>query len=179
MLVTERLTLRAFRKADAEDFAALHADPLAMRDYGVTFSRDHSDARLDRIIAAWRHDGYGRYAVFLGEHFAGYVGVMHRASPDHPLGAHDEIGWRLSSRFWGRGIATEAASAVLEHTSERLGQTRILAYTAQDNLASQAVMTRLGLIRMPDLDFATPYPPYFDTWRGLVWRVPPHFGGME
>lgn len=179
MLTTDRLTLRPFRKTDAEDFAALHADPLAMRDYGATLSREHADARLDQLIAAWRRDGYGRYAVFENDAFAGYVGVMHRNETEHPLGVHDEIGWRLLSGFWGRGIAREAAHVTLAHATRHLGLHRILAYTAPDNIASQSVMTRLGLIRTPELDFALPYPPYFDMWQGLVWRVPAHFGGIE
>ncbi|MEM7076904.1 MAG: GNAT family N-acetyltransferase [Pseudomonadota bacterium] len=179
MLTTDRLTLRPFGKTDLEAFAALHADPDSMRDYGAVMSRDQCEARLHRIIEAWRRDGYGRYAIRYGGAFAGYAGVMRREDADHPLGPHDEIGWRLLPRFWGRGLATEAARAVLVHAVQDLGLRGILAYTAPDNHASQRVMARLGLIRATELDFAVPVPRYFEHWQGLVWRVPAHFGGIE
>lgn len=179
MLKTERLTLRPFEPKDLDDFAALHTDPQAMRDYGTVMSHTQSRSRLAHIVEAWEQHGYGRYAVFMGPAFAGYVGVMHNDEPDHPLGPHDEIGWRLHERFWGYGLATEAARAVLVEAQTRFNLSDVLAYTAPDNLASQAVMTRLGLIRSPDLDFAVQVPSFFEHWQGLVWRAPRHFGGME
>ncbi len=179
MLTTARLTLRPFVESDLEDFAALHADPKAMQDYGAVMSNDQAAARLLPIVRAWREQGYGRFAVCMGPAFVGYVGVMHRAEADHPLGPHDEIGWRLHGRHWGYGLATEAARAALIHAQTTCQRADILAYTAPDNLASQAVMARLGLIRAPERDFALPVPPYFERWRGLVWRVPPYVGGIE
>ncbi|MEM6480998.1 MAG: GNAT family N-acetyltransferase [Pseudomonadota bacterium] len=179
MLTTERLTLRPFVVEDLENFAALHADPNAMRDYGTTMSTEMSKARLDSILEAWQHQGYGRLAVFMGPAFVGYVGVMYRDDPDHPLGTHNEIGWRLHSRFWGFGLATEAAHAVLIQAQSTFALKDILAFTAPDNLASQAVMARLGLLRAPDLDFSISVPSFFEHWQGLVWRVPDHFGGIE
>jgi RimJ/RimL family protein N-acetyltransferase len=43
----------------------------------------------------------------------------------------------------------------------------VLAYTAIDNLRSQAVMERLGLRRDPMLDFDVLYDDV--PWHGLVW----------
>lgn len=56
-----------------------------------------------------------------------------------------EIGWRLAKEFWGRGLATEAARAVLKHGFETLGFQRIIATVQVPNLASIRVVEKLGL----------------------------------
>lgn len=55
-----------------------------------------------------------------------------------------EIGWHLDPQAWGRGHATEAGRAVLEH-AWATGAQEVLAVTRPDNAASQAVCERLGL----------------------------------
>lgn len=56
-----------------------------------------------------------------------------------------EIGWHLHPDAWGRGYATEAASVVLADALDR-GLPRVVAVTDVDNLASQAVCRRLGMV---------------------------------
>ena len=53
---------------------------------------------------------------------------------------------------------------------ERVGLSEVLAYTAVDNVRSQAVMNRLGMERRTDLDFASQYDG-FGLWNGLVWSA--------
>ncbi len=67
-----------------------------------------------------------------------------------------ELGWRLAREFWGRGIASEAAGAVIGYAFQTLGLSELLAYTAVLNLRSQRVMERLGMQRNPDEDFLHP-----------------------
>jgi RimJ/RimL family protein N-acetyltransferase len=55
-----------------------------------------------------------------------------------------EIGWHLHPDYQGRGLATEAARALLSAAAQA-GQERVLALTDPDNTASQAVAGRLGL----------------------------------
>jgi len=69
---------------------------------------------------------------------------------------------------WGHGYATEAARAALNDAFARMGFAEIVAYTAPDNLRSQAVMNRLRLERDPSRDFTADYDG-IKAWRGLVW----------
>ena len=101
-----------------------------------------------------------------GGEFLGYCGVT-RVREDHPIGIHDEIGWRLIRRAWGHGYATEAARAALIDLFRRVKVNEVLAYTDAQNVRSQAVMRRLGLRRDPSRDFAI-YSDRLGTWRGLV-----------
>ena len=67
-----------------------------------------------------------------------------------------EIGWRLARRFCGQGYATEGAIAALQFGFEDLNLPEIVAFTAQINWRSIAVMERLAMQRNPDDDFDHP-----------------------
>jgi len=170
-LRTPRLTLRSWHAKDRAAFAQLNADPEVARDLGGPLTRAESDAKFERYVATFARHGFSRLAIEDSQRrFIGYAGVM-PSRQDHPLGPHAEIGWRLARDAWGHGYATEAARAVLADAFGRLGVREVLAYTASDNLRSQAVMARLGLQRDERLDFSE-----FNgerAWHGLVWVARP------
>jgi RimJ/RimL family protein N-acetyltransferase len=165
---TPRTRLRCWEQTDRDALAAMHADREVMHDYGGPISRRESDAKLDRYAATYRQHGFCRWAVE-GRDGAllGYAGIM-PSRPGHPLGSHFEIGWRLVRHAWGHGYATEAARAALADGFIRVGLAEVVAYTASDNLRSQAVMDRLQLRRDPSRDFTADYDS-IKGWRGLVW----------
>jgi RimJ/RimL family protein N-acetyltransferase len=166
---TARLRLRKWRESDKPDFAAMSADPEVMNDLGGPISRAASDAKLDRYAAAFDRDGVGRWVLEdRGGRFLGYTGVMFRAEP---IGEHYEIGWRLVRDAWGRGYATEAATAALHDAFARAKLKEVLAYTSPDNLRSQAVMARLNLLRDPSRDFTADFGR--GDWHGLMWVAHP------
>lgn len=168
---TPRTRLRCWRPTDQDAFAAMHADPEVMQDYGGPISRKESDTKLDRYKATYDQHGFCRWAVEGREgDFFGYVGVM-PSRPGHPLGLHSDIGWRLIRRVWGHGYPTEAARAALHDAFTRLRLSEVIAYTSPDNLRSQAVMGRLQLRHDPSRDFTADYD-IIKGWRGPV-RVAP------
>ena len=56
-----------------------------------------------------------------------------------------EVGWLLERSAWGRGLATEAALACVDHGLEQVGLERIISIARTDNLASRRVMEKAGL----------------------------------
>ena len=56
-----------------------------------------------------------------------------------------EVGWWLTPSRWGRGLASEAGGALIEHGFAAHALERIVAITHPHNLKSQAVMERLGM----------------------------------
>jgi RimJ/RimL family protein N-acetyltransferase len=168
MISTPRTQLRCWEDADRDAFAAMHADPEVMQDYGGPISRRESDAKLDRYVAAYHQHGFCRWAIEGREGAVlGYAGIM-PSRRDHPIGSHLEIGWRLMRQAWGHGYATEAARAALNDGFARMRFAEVVAYTAPDNLRSQAVMNRLPMRRDPSRDFTADYDA-IKAWRGLVW----------
>lgn len=146
---TPRLILRAWREADCEPWADICEDPEVMEFLppGPAPRADSIAAvrRLDDNLARPSVNGHcaGLSAVELKEsgELLGFVGVnRHRWFPDEL-----EIGWRLGRSAWGKGYATEAATAWADRAFTVLEAPRLISITMRTNLRSQAVMKRLGL----------------------------------
>jgi len=109
-------------------------------------AREESDAFAARIRRGLAERGWGLWAVEVrgGAPFAGYVG-LEIPGADLPVSPCVEVGWRLAVEHWGRGYATEAARAALEHGFGALGLHEIVSFTSTGNRRSRAVMERLGM----------------------------------
>ena len=88
----------------------------------------------------------------------GFVGLLHRTKEefDAPFMPATEIGWRLSSKHWNKGYATEAALAVLEYGFTQLNLEEIVSFTVVNNKASRRIMEKIGLQHHPTEDFDHP-----------------------
>ena len=155
-LTTDRLLLREWREEDRAPFAALNADPAVMEHFPVPLTRDESDAMVDRAITLWAETGLCWFAVQLHDGpFIGFTG-LHRQVFDAPFTPAVEIGWRLARPHWGKGYATEAARTALDWGFRERDLDRVVSFTIPANHRSQAVMQRIGLVRVPDGDFDHP-----------------------
>lgn len=146
-LLTPRLRLRAHTAGDLDAAAAMWADPLVVRHIGGTpFSRSDVWARLLRYAGMWPMLGYGFWAVEArsGGDFLGDIGIMDaRREIDPPIDA-PEVGWAFASAAHGRGIATEALSAVLGWADAALAHPSTVALIDDGNAASAAVAAKFG-----------------------------------
>jgi len=161
--------LRQWRPADRQPFAALNADPEVMEHLHGLMTREESDAFVDRIEAHWRDRGFGLWALEVPDEaeLIGYTGLA-----VHPFMPQPEIGWRLARRFWGRGLATEAARAALADGFERVGLEEVVSFTIPANVRSTRVMERLGMTHDPRDDFDHPrFPPGHRLSRHVLYRV--------
>jgi RimJ/RimL family protein N-acetyltransferase len=157
-LQTERLLLRRWRPTDLEPFAAMNADAALMEHFPAPLSAEQSDALVQRIERCFEERGYGLWAVEVLDEgaFAGFVGLEPVVDELLPFAPAVELGWRLAQPFWGRGIASEAASAAVALAFEELALTDLVSYTAAINVRSRRVMERLGMCRDPAEDFVHP-----------------------
>jgi RimJ/RimL family protein N-acetyltransferase len=161
LLTTERLILRQWQESDRDAFARLNADPVVRQFFPSVQTREESDADAARIQNAIEARGWGFWAVEVrgGAPFIGFVGLSvpgfeaHFTSPRAPC---VEIGWRLLKEHWGKGYASEAATACLRFGFEKLTLQEIVAFTVPLNERSRAVMTRIGMSRDPADDFDHP-----------------------
>ena len=96
----------------------------------------------------------GSQLIDSGE-FIGFTGlsVPRRTLPFSPC---VEVGWRLARGFWGKGFATEAASAALRFGFGQLSLAEIVSFTAKGNQRSRAVMERLGFTLLERIPFDNP-----------------------
>ncbi len=158
MILTDRLVLRAPVEADRPAIVALNADPRVGAWLGGVRDAAETGVYLDWHQAQFAEHGFGLYAVERESDGAviGLTGLWHVPDYVPGLAGRVEIGWRFVPEAWGQGYATEAARAALEHGFDVLGLGEIVAFTARPNLASQAVMTRIGMIEDPSKAFDHP-----------------------
>ena len=157
VLETDRLVLRRWKDSDREPFAAMSRDPEVMEFFPAPLSREESDAMVDRIEQKFEERGWSLFAVEEreGGKFTGFVG-LNVPGYETPFTPCVEIGWRLARPFWGRGLATEAARAVLDFGFHQLDLHEIVSFTAVQNRRSQKLMERIGMTRDPENDFDHP-----------------------
>jgi len=157
MIESDRLLLRSWEERDREPFARLNADPRVMEFFPACLSAVESESLVDRIEEHFREHGFTMWAAELREQrqFIGFVGL---AVPNFK--AHFtpcvEIGWRLAAAYWGRGLATEGARAVVQNAFESLNLDALVAYTVPANLRSRRVMEKIGMTHDPRDDFDHP-----------------------
>ena len=110
-----------------------HAGPL---------TRAQATERLERYVRCWQEHGLGMFGVRLRDQPmpVGWAGLQ-------PLSGTDEIevGYAFGKSAWGRGYATEVASALVQWGFEALGLERIVAVASPENAASRRVMDKLGM----------------------------------
>jgi RimJ/RimL family protein N-acetyltransferase len=152
MIETPRLVLRPFALDDLDAFASMNADAEVMRYIGAgkPQSREQTGARLLAFIEHQKEHGFGLWAAVdkASGDVAGFCGLQFL---DHT--PEVEVGYRLAKRFWGMGLASEAARTSLRYGFEELGLDRIVAVVRPENAASQRVVEKIGLRYVRDARF--------------------------
>lgn len=157
MIETERLILRSYREEDREALAEINGHPGVGRWLGGVLTREQSDAWMDRVTAHIARHGFGFFAAErkADGRLVGAIGLM-ILGKGIPGAGGIELGWRLHPEAHGSGLATEGAAACRDWAFSELGIETVLAITAETNVRSQAVMTRIGMVRDPAKDFDHP-----------------------
>ena len=150
-----RVRLRQWEERDLEPFGELNADPVAMEYFPSTFTRAQSDEMVARLRTTIDEHGFGFWCLEIDGACAGFTGLV-VPNFEAPFMPAIEIGWRMLPRYWGRGLATEAARLALDHGFNVLQASEIVAYTAVANARSRAVMERLGMHHDAGDDFDHP-----------------------
>lgn len=140
MIETERLILRQVAVGDLDEVVRLHEDPEVARFMG-TPDREWLVEWVEGSDREWAELGYGRMVILdrAGGAFLGRTGLKR-----WPQFEETEVGWALRAEARGKGVATEAARAVLSW-SEQFDLPYVTAMIRPDNAPSLAVAERLGL----------------------------------
>jgi RimJ/RimL family protein N-acetyltransferase len=142
-LVTERLLLRGLELSDFDAYAAICADPEVRRYLGDGRPLERSAAwrEMALLLGHWDLRGFGQWAVIQRQtrELVGRAGLW---QPEGWPGL--ELGWILGRPYWGRGFATEAARAALDHAFASLGARRVISLIHPKNARSIRVAESLG-----------------------------------
>ena len=128
---------------DLEALTEMHLDPEVTRFIGVRTPEETRNS-LSEWIAAYQLLGFAKWAVVLREtcELVGRCGL----TPEELDGVSElELGWTFARAYWGRGYATEAASAAMKYTFDVLQLRRIVSLIDPQNFASERVAVRIGM----------------------------------
>ena len=144
LISSERLRFRPFTNADTDELHRIFIEPGVRRflwDYQIV-SRERVSELIETSTASFASAGHGLWAVVSRQHdvIIGFCGFWTFHEPPRM-----ELLYGVAPAFWKRGLATEAARAMIHYGFNQLSFTRIEASTDTANLASIAVMKKAGM----------------------------------
>ena len=139
---TQRLILRKFIPGDLDELHRIFSDPAVIKFIGVgePATREETELALDSMLRHWQRHGFGRWA-FTDRSTGNLIGCGGLRS----LFGKPELVYLFEQEYWGRGLATEVARAILTYGFVDMYFDQILAITKPDNSASIRVMQKLGM----------------------------------
>ena len=146
ILETKRLILRHQVLTDLDDLYALYCDPDIIR-YIPDAPRNFQETREElewHMNGHPKHPELGLWATIYKEtnKFIGRCGLL----PWTVDGTFEvEVAYTISKTFWGQGLGSEAAQAILNYGFDQLHLTRLICLIEPDNLASKKVATKIGM----------------------------------
>ena len=145
VLETERLTLRKMRMSDGPDVYRYACDPEVARHVLWEAHRSLWETRsyIRYLLYQYRNGEPGSWAIVLKEtgKVVGTIGYMGYSRDNSTV----EVGYSLARAHWGKGLMTEALTAVIAETFRTLKLHRIEAMHFTDNPASGRVMAKCGM----------------------------------
>jgi ribosomal-protein-alanine N-acetyltransferase len=146
ILQTHRLTLRHLEPADLDALFALYRDPDVRRHFpGGTLTLDETREELEWFRNGHpRHPELGLWATIERSTgaFVGRCGLL----PWTIDGVFEvELAYLIDKSHWRKGLATEAARAIVEHAGTALGLSRLICLVMPDNVASAGVAMKVGM----------------------------------
>lgn len=141
---TERLEWRIWRTDDLELATGLWGDPEVGRyiSNGGRFTPDAIRERLGRELESAATDGIQYWPLFMRADgaFVGCCGLR----PYRREARIEEFGVHIRPTFWRRGLALEAARAVIEHAFVTRRVEALFAGHHPHNVSSRDMLTKLG-----------------------------------
>jgi len=147
---TRRLLAERVTAAHWLDLRRMDEDDSFMARLGGPRDVDGTVAYLQMNLKHWADHGFGMWML----RDAVSKAIIGRAILRHlDVEGVDEIevGYGFMPEYWGRGLATEVARACVKMGFGRLGVETLVAITTPDNLASQHVMRKAGLVYERDI----------------------------
>jgi RimJ/RimL family protein N-acetyltransferase len=142
---------------DRRPFAATNCAPQAMQHFSGLLTPIESNRIIDRAEAHFEQRGFGPWAAKLrrNREFIGFIGLS-VPNFEAPFMPSVEIGWRLATPYWGKGLATEGAKAVIFRAFAFLKLPALVSFTVPENTRSRRVMEKLNMTHNPADDFDHP-----------------------
>ena len=161
VFLSSRLRCRHWVPADRTILLEVYGDADAMRFVGdgTPLTEEEADLWFEVTFRNYARRGYGMFTLedrATGQ-VVGFAGLVHPG--DQP---EAEVKYAFARAWWGRGLATESVTHLLEVAGSRYGLREVIATVAPAHGASQRVLAKAGMSRREDRR-------YEDGGRSLVF----------
>ena len=146
IIKTERLILRELHNQDVVLLSKVLSDEESMQFYDHPFNEHEVEEWINWNIGNYATYNCGLWAVVLKEDgtFLGDCGITMQNIDGEVV---PEIGFHIIKIYCNKGYATEAAKACMKYAFNVLGFEKIYSYSTIDNLPSQKVASKIGMIK--------------------------------
>jgi ribosomal-protein-alanine N-acetyltransferase len=140
---TNRLVAERMCAEDLDTLCRMNQDPRVMATLGGLRSAEQTRQFLSASLDHWDRHGYGLW-MFRDSADRQFVGRGGLRRIEITGNLEVELAYALMAEYWGRGLATEMAQAIVDLGFRRLGLKEIVCFTLPTNRASQRVMEKVG-----------------------------------
>ncbi len=150
MITTKRLIIRPFHKDDLDDFYEYAKVPGVGEMAGWPHHKDKKESK--RILKLFLEDDFV-FAIVLRktQKVIGSIGLHNK--PFDEYDAHykqKELGYVLSKTYWGQGLMSEAAEALIAYAFETWHLDRITCAHFTFNQGSKRIIEKMGFSYVRD-----------------------------
>jgi [ribosomal protein S5]-alanine N-acetyltransferase len=146
IIETERLELRPLTMDDLDALALIYRDPEVRKYFPEgTLTYEQTREELEWIIDVYYgQHGFGLWATThkRTNEFIGRCGLLPWTIDGR---SEVEVAYLLAKAYWGRGLGTEAAGAILAYGFEQLHLSRLICLIDPGNEASINVAVKIGM----------------------------------
>jgi len=146
ILETNRLILRHLLPNDLDSLFALYSDPEIRRYFPEgTLTYEETKEELEWFLNGHpAHPELGLWATIHKEtgEFIGRCGLLPWTIEQRP---EVEVAYLLGKAYWGQGLGTEAARALVHYGFEQLHLSRLICLIVPGNQASGKVARKIGM----------------------------------
>lgn len=143
---SERLGFRNWLSSDIELMSKINSNAEVMEFFPSILNVQQTSKFIERMQNMFEQKGFCYFAVdtLIEGELIGFIGLAEQTYNASFTPCVD-IGWRLHSKYWNKGYATEGAKACLKYAFDVLNLEKIVAVAPIINLKSIAVMKKIGM----------------------------------
>ena len=151
LFTSARLGFRNWHEPDILPMSEINADHAVREFFPGILNFNETKEFIERMQRLMADKGYCYFAVDKldnGE-FIGFIGLAD-VTFESSFTPCTDIGWRLASKEWNRGYATEGAIKCLDHAFNRMNIPKVYSMAPKINLRSVRVMEKTGMKKAGD-----------------------------
>jgi ribosomal-protein-alanine N-acetyltransferase len=147
---TPRFVIRNFRPEEEDVYMSLFDDERVTLHLPKRSRKENLDIFRKALADYTAHKILGRWGIFNNAD-GDFIGLCLLRNFNDKNDGQVEVGYVIHQKYWGKGIASEAATMLVGYALTHTDAKEIVAVTTLENIPSQKVLQNAGLVRMDNI----------------------------